>query len=96
MSIHVIARAIARPEAQQKLQQALANNQAASRREPGCVHYDIAQSTTDGNEFVTIEEWRTAADVTTHMQTPHVAALLAAVPALVAAPPDIRSYKAIG
>jgi len=96
MSIRVIARAVARPETRQRLAQALAKNQAASRKEPGCVHYVVAQSTSDANEFVTIEEWRSEADVAAHMKTPHVTALLAEVPSLVAAPPDIRQYRTVG
>ncbi len=74
---------------------ALRDNMLASRREPGCVRYELAQSLGAPDEFVTIEEWRSEADVDAHMQTPHVAALLAKVPALVAAPPEIRSYRTL-
>ncbi len=96
MTIRVIARAVARPETRQQLLQALVANQTASRKEPGCLRYDVAQGTADANELVTIEEWRSEDDVQRHLQTPHVGALLAVVPSLVAAPPDIRSYRTVG
>jgi quinol monooxygenase YgiN len=95
MTIRVFARVLARPESRDNLLQALRDNMLASRREPGCVRYELAQSLTDANELLTIEEWRTEADVATHMQTPHVTALLAKVPALLAAPPEIRSFRAL-
>lgn len=95
MTIRVLARAVARPETRQSLQQALVQNRDASRREAGCLRYDVAQGAADPNEFTTIEEWRSEADAAAHLKTPHVAALLAAVPALVAAPPDIRTYRTI-
>ncbi|MEO6595820.1 MAG: putative quinol monooxygenase [Planctomycetota bacterium] len=96
MSIRVLARAVGRPETRDALRAALAENQAPSRKEPGCVRYEIAQSTTDANEFVTIEEWRSEADVETHLKTPHVARLFAKVPALLSSPPDIRTYRVVG
>ncbi|MFY9344311.1 MAG: putative quinol monooxygenase [Planctomycetota bacterium] len=95
MTIRVFARVLARPETRAALQAALRDNMLTSRKEPGCVRYELAHGLTDPNEFVTIEEWRTEADVATHMKTPHVAALLAKVPGLVAAPPDIRQYRTL-
>ncbi|HEX6811501.1 MAG TPA: putative quinol monooxygenase [Planctomycetota bacterium] len=95
MTMHVFARAIARPESRGALQTALRDNMLASRQEPGCVRYELAQGLADANEFLTIEEWRSEADVAAHMRTPHVAALLAKVPSLVTAPPEIRSYRTL-
>jgi quinol monooxygenase YgiN len=95
MTIRVLARAVARPESRTALRAALTENVLASRREAGCVRYELAQSTTEPDEFVTLEEWRTEADVATHMKTPHVQKLLATVATLLAAPPDIRSYRTL-
>jgi quinol monooxygenase YgiN len=95
MTIRVFARVLARPDSRDTLQVAMRDNMLASRREAGCVRYELAVSLADANEFVTIEEWRSEADVAAHMQTPHVQALLAKVPALLAAPPEIRTYRAV-
>jgi quinol monooxygenase YgiN len=95
MTIRVLARVLARGDGRDALRAALRANMLASRREAGCVRYELAQSLTDPNEFTTLEEWRTEADVDAHMRTPHVQQLLATVPALLAAPPDIRSYRTL-
>jgi len=95
MTIRVLARAVARPESRSALRAALTENMLASRLEAGCVRYELAQSTTEPDEFVTLEEWRTEADVAAHLKTPHVQALLAKALALLAAPPDIRTYRTL-
>jgi len=96
MTIRVVARALARPGSRQDLQDALVAVLAPTRREPGCLRYELVQSTADPNEFVMLEEWRSESDIATHMQAPHVQQLFAKVPALVAAPPDIRTYRIVG
>ncbi|HLQ37675.1 MAG TPA: putative quinol monooxygenase [Planctomycetota bacterium] len=95
-TIRVVARAVARPEGRKQLQDALLACVPPTRKDPGCLRYDVTQSTTDPNEFVVLEEWRSEHDIEAHMRTTHVVALLAKVPALVTAPPEIKSYKVIG
>lgn len=90
-----MARARSRPETRTALRNALWTNLLASRAEAGCIRYDLVTGISDPDEFVTIEQWRSEPDLATHMRTPHVTALLAAVPALVAAPPEIRTYVAV-
>lgn len=95
MTVRVIARAIARPEARKQVQQALLAMIAPTRGEGGCLRYELTQNTADENEFVMLEEWRSEADLAAHLQAPHTAALLASLPPLLASPPDIRSYRAL-
>jgi quinol monooxygenase YgiN len=95
MTIHVFARAVAKPACRDALLQALRDNAAASRREPGCMRYELAEADGDPNALTTIEEWRDDDALAAHMRAPHVLALLASVPELVAAPPEIRSYRAL-
>jgi quinol monooxygenase YgiN len=95
MTIRVFARVVARADCRSALLAALRENMLASRREPGCVRYELAQNLDAPDEIVTIEEWRSEADVAAHMRTPHVATLLAKVPAWLAAPPDIRRYRTL-
>lgn len=95
MTIRVLARAVARSDGRDALRAALRDNMLASRRESGCVRYELAQGLADPNEFTTLEEWRTEADVDAHMRTAHVQRLLATVPALLAAPPEIRTYRTL-
>jgi quinol monooxygenase YgiN len=95
MTIHVVARAVARPGCREALQRALLAVIPPTRAEPGCIRYQLAQSTADEDEFVMLEEWRGEAELRVHMQTAHVQRLLAEATALLAAPPDIRSYRIV-
>lgn len=51
---------------------ALATLAAASREEEGCYAYDVFESATAPGTFVTIEAWRSQADLDAHMGTPHI------------------------
>lgn len=95
MTVHIVARAIARPDAVEQVLQALQKCLLPTRREPGCQRYQLVRCREAPLEFVMLEEWRSVEDVDAHLQTPHVQQLLAALPALLAAPPDIRSYEVV-
>jgi quinol monooxygenase YgiN len=95
MTIHVLARAAARPEHRDALLQALRDHAALSRREAGCLGYEVAQALDDANVLATVERWRDEEALAAHLRSAHVARLLAAVPDLVAAPPEIRSYRTL-
>jgi quinol monooxygenase YgiN len=93
MTIRIVARATARPETRSRVQEALHAMLAPTRAEAGCIRYELAQSTTDPCEFAMLEEWSSEAAVAAHMRAPHTGALLATLPPLLAAPPEIRSYR---
>lgn len=96
MSLFVIARAQSRPQSVEALVGAMLKNRDASRHEAGCLRYEVARSATDPLLLITIEEWRDRAAFDRHMQTPHVAELLALVPDLVAAAPEISVFDPLG
>ena len=68
---------------------------APTRAEAGCMRYELTHNVDDVNEFAMLEEWRSEADLQAHMRAPHVTELLAKIPPLLAAPPDIRSYRVV-
>ena len=47
---------------------------AATRAEPGCLVYDLYQSTAQPNEFMRYEVWSSAAALEAHKQSPHLRA----------------------
>jgi quinol monooxygenase YgiN len=60
---------------------------AASRAEPGCVHYALYEEVDADNDFVFVEEWESQEALERHLAMPHIAAFKQAVyPTLVAAP----------
>ena len=55
----------------------------ASRRDPGCIAYDLNLSVTDPDRMVFVEVWESRAALDAHFQTPHFKAWRAAVADLV-------------
>jgi quinol monooxygenase YgiN len=52
---------------------ALAALAEASRGDEGCLSYDVFESAATPGLFVTVEAWRSQADLDAHMAQPHVA-----------------------
>lgn len=93
MTVHVVARIVARPDTVAPLRALLQTLVEPTRKEAGCISYRLLNNVDDATDFTFVEEWRSSADVDAHMRTAHVQAALAKVGALVAAAPDIRSYR---
>jgi quinol monooxygenase YgiN len=47
----------------------------ASRKETGCLAYDLDRSMTDPTAYVVHEKWKSLADLQAHLATPHFRAL---------------------
>lgn len=45
-----------------------------TRKEKGCISYELFASVDDPHRLVFIEKWRTREDLTVHSKTPHLAA----------------------
>ncbi|MGH6637504.1 MAG: putative quinol monooxygenase, partial [Polaromonas sp.] len=63
-----------------------------SRKEAGCVSYELYQQADNPHVFQTVEQWKDQAAADAHMTMPHVGAAIAAAGALFAAPPEIVAY----
>jgi len=46
----------------------------ATRREPGCISYDLHQSLTDEDTLVFVERWENRQALEAHFKTPHLIA----------------------
>lgn len=86
----VIARARVGPEARARFIVAAKDCIAATRREPGCLAYDMHESISDSGHFVFVERWSSRADVDRHMRAPHLQAFLAIAGTCVSAAPVIE------
>ncbi|HVB37266.1 MAG TPA: putative quinol monooxygenase [Vicinamibacterales bacterium] len=95
-TIYVVARFDAAPGQVEAVRRVLTGLLEPTRREAGCIRYDLLQSAADPSEFVFDEEWESAAHLDVHLATAHVATAVAAVGPLVRHPPDIRRYRRIG
>jgi quinol monooxygenase YgiN len=93
--IHILARIVARPDGAAAVEAALAELASHTRNEAGCISYEVFRRTEAQGEFMTVEQWRDVAATDAHMATPHVAAALAKVGALLAAAPEIHRYEPV-
>lgn len=91
--VYVVARVRSRPETIEETKRLMLSLLAPTRAEPGCLRYDVHQNTADATDFTFYETWAAEADLQRHLASPHIAAALAALPAVAEVPPDIRRYR---
>ncbi len=95
-TVRVVARITARPDTVSELHPLLLGLLEPTRREPGCLRYQLLQNRADPTDFTFVEEWADEAAIDAHFATPHLQAVLAKATPLLAAEPDIRRYTLIG
>ena len=93
--IHVMASIVVRPEHAAAAKDMLIRLVDASRREPGCLAYELFQRPDAPNVFQTVEQWRAQAAVDAHMAAPHVAQAIAAAMPMLATPLAVHSFAKI-
>ena len=91
--IHVLARITVKPESTDAARDILATLVTETRKEAGCIAYQLLQRADAPHVFQTVEQWSTQAAVDGHMSSPHVAAAIAAAGPHFAMPPEILSFK---
>lgn len=72
--IYVIATLAIRPGSLEALRAAAADCIAATRKEKGCISYDLHASLTDPEKLVFVERWESREDLTAHSKQRHLAA----------------------
>lgn len=90
MSIRIIARFTARPDSIDAMRTLLLGMLEPTRKEAGCVSYELLNNSADPTDFTFVEEWASQAAIDAHMQTPHLQALLVDTAPLITGPVDVR------
>ena len=90
--IHVTARLCARAGMQDALQCALAALTGPTRTEAGCLRYDLFQNAGHPEEFLFIEQWRTAGDLERHLQQPYIQSFIRKSDELLAGPMQVAQW----
>lgn len=67
----------------------------ASRHEPGCLRYDVLQSTTRANHFTVVETWASQAAFDAHAAAAHTKQYRESVQPVTGSPLDERVYKGV-
>ncbi len=89
---YVLARITVKTEAAEAAGKVLAELAAQSRKEAGCLQYEVYHQEQAPHIFQTVEHWRSKEDAGVHMTTPHVGAAFAAAGPLLAGAPEILAY----
>lgn len=94
MTVHIVARFIARPESVGELRTLLLGLLGSTRKESGCIRYELLHNTTDPTDFTFVEEWADDAAIDAHLETPHLKDAVVQSQPLLAAALDVRRYAA--
>jgi quinol monooxygenase YgiN len=76
MTLYVIAELVARKDQEDALRALLTPFALQSRREPGCLSYDLFEDKAVPGRFMTMEVWSDEAALDAHFKTPHIQAAL--------------------
>jgi quinol monooxygenase YgiN len=72
--IYVVATLALKPGSKSQLLEPARTCIAETRREKGCISYDLLASITDDDTMVFVERWETREALTAHSKRPHIAA----------------------
>jgi quinol monooxygenase YgiN len=92
----VVAVLVAKAGQEQTVRAALTDLVTPTRGEEGCLSYDLYESGAAPGTFVTLESWRSQADLDAHLQTPHVQAALGAAGDALDGAPGIHPLQPVG
>lgn len=76
----------------EELGQRLRRLVAASRREPGCLRFELHRADDDPDLWMIYETWRSPADREAHYASAHLRAFVAEAPFLIEGPLDMRGF----
>jgi quinol monooxygenase YgiN len=95
-TITVVATFQAQPGKKKELRAALTGLVAPTRKETGCLNYDLHVSPEDPAKFLFHENWASRAHLDAHFHSPHIQALLPRVDKLCVGAPQITMWEKIG
>jgi len=94
--LNVVAVIVAKPGSEATVGAALAALVEPTRAEEGCLSYELYESEADPTTFITVELWRSQADLDQHTTSPHLRAALESAGDALAATPAIHPLKSYG
>jgi quinol monooxygenase YgiN len=91
--VYVVAKLQAQAGKEEALRKLIEQGVESTRKEKGCLRYSLMQDRQNPTVLTLLEEWETEADLQTHLALPHLQKVFAQLPEMLAAPPDIATYK---
>ena len=95
-SLTVLAQVKAKPGKESAVRQELLSLVAPSRKDAGCLNYDLHQALENPALFLFHENWTSKAHLDQHLQKPDLQAVLGRVGQMVAEPPQITLWEKVG
>jgi quinol monooxygenase YgiN len=94
-TLRVVARLVSQAGKVEEFKAILSTLREPTRKEAGCISYELTQNNADPTDFTFIEEWASQEALDAHMKTAHIADALGKATPLFGAPPDIRVFTTI-
>ncbi len=94
--IRVVVTIAAKPETAEEIKTIVFRLTEASRKESGCLVYEVLRNLDDPCNFMLIEEWSDLASLQAHNQTPHFHEAVSRAQPFLAKPLAVGVYKTIG
>ncbi len=94
-TLTVVATFQAKPGKEAELKAALINLVAPTRKEAGCLNYDLHRLPADPGKFLFHENWTSKAHLDAHLQSPHIKTLLPRLGDLAMGLPEINLWEKI-
>ena len=96
-TVHVVATFLAETGKEDELERILLELIEPTRRESGCIRYDLLRSLKgEDAELVFVEEWESEAALDAHGQMPYIQGLRPRIKGLTGAPPRVIRYRQVG
>jgi quinol monooxygenase YgiN len=96
MHVRVVAHITARPETLPAVREVLVGFIEPTRKEAGCLSYELLQDNAAPCRFTFVEEWASDEALDMHLRTPLQSAGAAWLGTLIATPVEIRRCTLIG
>ena len=93
--ITVVARIKAKAGMEKKVKQELLSMVGPTRKEAGCINYDLHQSPENKGLFMFYENWRSQKDLDDHLATPHFKAFMGKGKELLAEASEVTLWEKI-
>ena len=91
--VTVVVRIRAKAGMEARVHQELASLLAPTRRERGCLNFDMHQSPNDPALFLFHENWASEEDLKRHFESPHIKRWIQEAEALLAEPMDLTLWR---
>lgn len=93
--VTIVALIKAKPQYEEKVKETLLNLVSHTRKEAGCINYDLHQSADDTSLFMFYENWKSKKDLDEHFEMPYLKDFLGKAEEMLAEPVDIKFWKMI-